>query len=67
MIKFKNDKLENGTINIYLKEQTSTYDLIEKERNNLPKLQLISDFEEVIDILTRIQTKNTGKQIADEK
>ncbi|MCH2082721.1 MAG: hypothetical protein MK226_10040 [Saprospiraceae bacterium] len=57
LIRFNDKQSESGTINLYTKSKMNAYDLTEKERTHLPKLEHIADFYEVMSLLKKLMAK----------
>jgi hypothetical protein len=56
LIRFNDKQSESGTINLYTKSKINAYDLTEKERTHLPKLEHIADFYEVMRLLKKLMS-----------
>jgi len=57
VVQFENEYINNGTIYLYTKPDINAYDLVRKERTNLPKLEHIRDFQKVKNILKTLRLK----------
>ena len=61
LVKYNLEEGQKGTIFIYMNEEITAFDLVEKEQNNLPKIQLVSDFANAFKLLQRL--KQSSKKL----
>ena len=55
LLKFEEEGIENGTIYIYQPEKLKFYDLIKRERTNQIKIERISDFQNVFNLIQSLR------------
>lgn len=64
LVKFQVGDIEKGSIFIYTKTKVRTYDIGERERNTIPKIERITEYNQVcstlISLLKRHNTPNTN-------
>jgi len=58
LVKYEDDEKLKGSIWIYTKEDFRSFDLYKRERNNIPKIELVSDYKSIVASLKRLIIQN---------